>query len=79
MPSPIFFPAYSKLLVEHADNWRGDVAAQDPELFPLLDQRVARKRLDIIAVLGFIKFLQGDGAEHGSTPKVECRGKKLVF
>jgi len=66
IPASILFSANSELLVEHAHNWRGYIAAQDSKLFSFLYQSFVGERPNKFAVFGFIKFFQSDGAEHGT-------------
>jgi hypothetical protein len=82
MSAPILFPANLQLLIKRTRRRRDDlpVAGQPPQLFAFPYQGFVGKRSDEFAVFLRIKFLQSDGAEHGSTPEwnVEAGTKILA-
>jgi hypothetical protein len=82
MSPPPLHTANPQLLIEHTHRCRNDfpVAGPPPQLFALPYQGFVGKRSDEFAVFLRIKFLQSDGAEHGSTPEwnVEAGTKILA-
>jgi hypothetical protein len=67
MPSPIFLAADFKLSVERARRRCNDIAAQDTEPLPRLNQFSVGKRSNKFAVIVFVEFTEPDWAGHCDT------------